>query len=128
MDEYALCNPAYSTAINYEIFLHLSNLLNDIFILTYHMSLYLAICWSSWLLLVNSTIVLLEIWSWVYQVYPVISSKSRNWAVKISHFCFGAKVLMFWGDKGRVQKKNSGIFQIWSDPPTLVIMENLEKK
>ena len=70
MDEYALCNPAYSTVINYEIFLHLSNLLNDIFILTYHMSLYLAICWSSWLLLVNSTIVLLEIWSWVYQIYP----------------------------------------------------------
>ena len=24
-------------------------------------------------------------------------------------------------------KKKSGIFQIWSDPPTLVIMENLEK-
>ena len=35
----------YSTVINYEIFLHLSNLLNDIFILAYHhMSLYLAIC------------------------------------------------------------------------------------
>ena len=44
MDEHASCNPAYSTVINYEIFLHLSNLLNDIFILTYQMSLYLAIC------------------------------------------------------------------------------------
>ena len=94
MDEYALCNPAYSTVINYEIFLHLSNLLNDIFILTYHMSLYLAICWSSWLLLVNSTIVLLEIWSWVYQVYPdqcdkqyigKAGQKSLMRHIKISH-------------------------------------------
>ena len=30
--------------------------------------------------------------------------------------------------EGFKKKKNSGIFQIWSDPPTLVFAENLEKK